>query len=131
MIGNLALYLLAVAMPVNLDEKTDDSLKRSWQNWDGFCFQFCFVDLEWRFALMLITLELWAGGLTPEVQGTQDLRSTGTIWSEPGTEIHLLLQGPDLRHLSLRLYLQGVFQDSEKKGDFIWDESKLFLNRLS
>ena len=29
MIGNLALYLLAVAMPVNLDEKADDSLKRS------------------------------------------------------------------------------------------------------
>ena len=29
MIGNLALYLLAVAMPVNLYEKADDSLKRS------------------------------------------------------------------------------------------------------
>ena len=28
-IVNLALYLLAVAMPVNLDEKADDSLKRS------------------------------------------------------------------------------------------------------
>ena len=42
MIGNLALYLLAVAMPVNLNEKADEEK----QNWDGFCFQFCFVDLE-------------------------------------------------------------------------------------
>ena len=45
MIVNLALYLLAVAMPVNLDEKADD-LKRRKQNWDGFCFQLSFVDLE-------------------------------------------------------------------------------------
>ena len=82
---------------------------------EGFCWEKCIkmglLAKGKRFAWIFITLELSACGPTPEMGGSQDLRSTGMIWSEPGKENHLVLEVPDLTHLSLRLYLQGVFQD--------------------